>query len=82
MNSFFIKLLDYSKEEFTEKPIWKIDFFKTIIPNKDKLEELQRKDSASVENIQIEMKNTRKIKGVFTDNKYRIVKSKVLQCFI
>ena len=48
MNSFFIKLLDYSKEEFREKPIWEINFFKTIIPNKDKLEELQRKDSASV----------------------------------
>ena len=36
VNPFLIELLGYSKEEFLEKEIWEIGFFKNIVANKDK----------------------------------------------
>src|ERR1035437_4651705 len=44
VNPFLIGLLGYSKEEFIEKEIWEIGFFKDIVANYDKFIELQQKE--------------------------------------
>lgn len=82
VNPFLMKLLGYPKEKFTEKPIWEIDFFKNIVANKDKFEELQQKESVSFENLEIQTNNGQKINIAFTCNTYAIDKRKIMQCFI
>jgi two-component system CheB/CheR fusion protein len=82
VNPFLIKLLGYPKEKFTGKPIWEIDFFKDVVPNKNKFEELQQKETVSNENLQIEMNNGRKIEIEFICNTYSVDKRKIMQCFI
>jgi two-component system CheB/CheR fusion protein len=81
VNPFLMKLLGYPKEKFTEKSIWEIDFFKNAVPNKNKFEELQKKESVSYENLQIEMNNGPKINIAFTCNTYSIDKRKIIAMF-
>ncbi|MDZ7767371.1 MAG: PAS domain S-box protein [Melioribacteraceae bacterium] len=42
-NPFLCELLDYSKENFIDKKLWQIGFFKDIAANKEKFLELQQK---------------------------------------
>ncbi|MDI1304193.1 MAG: hypothetical protein PSX42_05000, partial [bacterium] len=50
--------------------------------NKDKFEELQQKESVSLENLQIQTNSGQKINIAFTCNTYAIDKRKIMQCFI
>lgn len=44
VNPFLIDLLGYSKENFIQKAIWEIGFFKDIFANKEKFFELQQEE--------------------------------------
>ena len=82
VNSFLIELLGYSKEQFVEKSIWQIGFFKDIIANKDKFTELQQKEFVRYENLPLETANGRRINVEFVSNVYMVANVKVIQCFI
>ena len=51
VNPVLTGLLNYSREEFVEKKIWDIDFFRDIIPDKQKLQEIREKGYFQFENL-------------------------------
>ena len=82
VNPFLIDLLGYSKENFIEKEIWEIGFFKDIVANYDKFLELQKNKYVRYENLPLEASNGRKINVEFVSNVYLVDQHKVIQCNI
>ncbi len=82
VNPFLIDLLGYSKDEFIEKTIWEIGYFKDIVANKDKFEELQDKEYVRYEDLPLETANGHKIHVEFVSNVYLVNNHKVIQCNI
>ena len=81
-NPYLIELLGYSKEQFIEKEIWKIGFFKDIIANHDKFLELQQKEYVRYDDLPLETADGRKINVEFVSNVYLSGKKNVIQCNI
>ncbi|MDP3148537.1 MAG: PAS domain S-box protein [Ignavibacteria bacterium] len=82
VNPFLIEMLGYSKEEFLEKEVWEIGFFKNIVANKEKFIELQQKEYVRYENLPLETSDGRKINVEFVSNVYSVNSHKVIQCNI
>jgi hypothetical protein len=82
VNPFLIDLLGYSKEDFIEKEIWEIGFFKDISANKEKFSELQEHEYVRYDNLPLKTANGRKICVEFVSNVYLVNKKKVIQCNI
>jgi len=82
VNPFLIELLGYSKEQFLEKEIWEIGFFKDIIANHDKFLELQEQEYVRYEDLPLETSHGRKIYVEFVSNVYLVNNQKVIQCNI
>ncbi|MCX6162943.1 MAG: PAS domain-containing protein, partial [Ignavibacteriae bacterium] len=82
VNPFLIELLGYSRDQFVEKAIWEIGFFKDIVANKDKFSELQQKEYVRYENLPLETADGRKINVEFISNLYSANNIKVIQCQI
>jgi len=82
INPFLIELLGFSKEQFLEKPVWEIGFFKDIISNQDKFIELQQKKYVRYEDLPLETTDGRKIDVEFVSNVYKVDNHKVIQCNI
>lgn len=82
VNPFLIELLGYSREQFIEKAIWEIGFFKDIAANRDKFMELQQKEYIRYENLPLETAKGQKINVEFVSNVYFENANKVIQCNI
>ncbi len=82
VNPFLVELLGYSKEQFLEKAIWEIGFFKDIIANKAKFLELQQKELVRYENLPLETAKGSRINVEFVSNVYLVANVKVIQCFV
>ncbi|MHB9138051.1 MAG: PAS domain S-box protein [Victivallaceae bacterium] len=82
VNPFLIEMLGYSKEQFIEKAIWEIGFFKDIVENQDKFLELQRNEYVRYEDLPLETADGRKINVEFVSNVYPVNHHKVIQCNI
>ncbi len=82
VNPFLIELLGYSKEQFLEKEIWEIGFFKNIAANKDKFLELLQKEYVRYEDLPLETSDGRQIDVEFVSNVYPVNSHKVIQCNI
>ncbi len=82
VNPFLIKLLGFSKEQFINKAIWEIGYFKDIIANKDKFLELQQKEYVRYEDLPLETAEGKKIHVEFVSNVYLANNQKIIQCNI
>jgi PAS domain S-box-containing protein len=82
VNPFLIELLDYTRDQFIEKAIWEIGFFKDIAANRDKFLELQQKEYVRYENLPLQTANGTKINVEFVSNVYYENANKVIQCNI
>ena len=82
VNQYLIQLLGYSKEQFIEKAIWEIGFFKDIIANKEKFLELQQQEFIRYENLLLDTAEGRKINVEFISNIFTINNNKIIQCLI
>jgi len=82
VNPFLIELLGYSKDQFIEKSIWEIGFFKDIVANKDNFLELQQKEYIRYEDMPLETADGRTIHVEFVSNVYLVDHLKVIQCNI
>jgi hypothetical protein len=82
VNPFLIELLGYSKEQFMEKAIWEIGFFRDIIANKDKFLELHQKGFVRYEDLPLETNEGRMIHVEFVSNVYTEGNHSVIQCNI
>jgi len=82
VNPFLVGMLGYSKEQFIEKAIWEIGFFKDIVANQDKFSELQQREFVRYENLPLETADGRKINVEFISNVYLVADNKVIQCIV
>jgi PAS domain S-box-containing protein len=82
VNPFLIELLGISKEKFIKKYIWEIGFFKDILENIDKFQELQRKKYVRYENLPLETSDGKIIHVEFVSNVYQENNVDVIQCNI
>ena len=82
VNPFLIELLSYPKENFVDKELWEIGFFKDIAANKEKFIELQQQEYVRYENLPLETADGRKINVEFVSNVYLVNNKKVIQCNI
>lgn len=82
VNPFMIELMGYSKEQFIEKEIWEIGFFKDLAANKEKFSELQQKEYVRYDDLPFETTDGRKINVEFVSNVYLVNNHKVIQCSI
>jgi PAS domain S-box-containing protein len=82
VNPYLIEMLGYSKEQFVEKEIWEIGFFKDIVANHDKFIELQQKKYIRYDDLPLETYDGRKINVEFVSNIYLVNHRKVIQCNI
>ena len=82
VNPFLTNLLGFSKEEFIEKEIWEIGFFKDIASNKIKFSELQQREYVRYENLPLETIGGKKINVEFVSNVYLENRRKIIQCNI
>jgi PAS domain S-box-containing protein len=82
VNPFLTNLLGFSKEEFIEKEIWEIGFFKDIAANKIKFLELQQREYVRYENLPLETIGGKKINVEFVSNVYLENHRKIIQCNI
>jgi diguanylate cyclase (GGDEF)-like protein/PAS domain S-box-containing protein len=80
VNLFLIDLLGYSREQFIEKEIWEIGFFKDVVANQEKFSELQQKQYIRYEDLPLETAKGQKIHVEFVSNVYLVEKKKVVQC--
>ncbi|MEI6142129.1 MAG: PAS domain S-box protein [Mariniphaga sp.] len=82
VNPYLSELLGYSQEQFIEKKIWEIGFFKDIAANQEKFYELQNRQYVRYENLPLETATGKKINVEFVSNLYFVNKKKVIQCNI
>ncbi|MCX6240091.1 MAG: PAS domain S-box protein [Bacteroidia bacterium] len=82
VNPFLIEMLGYSEDQFIEKAIWEIGFFKDIVANRDKFLELQQMEYVRYEDLPLETADGRNINVEFVSNVYLVDKKKVIQCNI
>jgi len=82
VNPFLIDLLGYSKDQFIEKGIWGIGFFKDVAENKEKFLELKKKEYVRYDNLPLETASGRKINVEFVSNVYTECNHEVIQCNI
>ena len=82
VNPFLIKLLGFSPEEFREKKIWELGFFKDIVANEAKFLELQQKEYVHYDSLPLETADGRRIEVEFVSYVYQVNHLKVIQCNI
>ena len=82
VNPYLIELLGYSKEQFVEKAIWEIGFFRDIITNHDKFMELRQTGYVRYDDLPLETAQGQKINVEFVSNVYTEGDHSVIQCNI
>jgi PAS domain S-box-containing protein len=82
VNPFLMELLGHTREQFVEKAIWEIGFFKDIAANLDKFKELQKKEYVRYESLPLQTAKGTKINVEFVSNVYFENENKVIQCNI
>ena len=82
VNPFLIELLGYSKDQFIEKAIWEIGFFKDVVANQDNFLKLQQKEYIRYKDLPLETFDGRMIHVEFVSNVYLVNDVKVIQCNI
>ena len=82
VNPFLVEMLGFSHQEFLGKTIWELGFFKDVIANQAKFEELQRKEYIRYEDLPLKTSAGRRINVEFVSNVYPVDHRKVIQCNI
>ncbi len=82
VNPFLIEKLGFPREALLGKKIWELGFFKDIVANEAKFEELQKKEYIRYEELPLKTSDGRRINVEFVSNVYLVDQHKVIQCNI
>jgi PAS domain S-box-containing protein len=82
VNPFFLKMLNYTHEEFLNKKLWEVGPFKDIEQTKDLFVELQRNGYVRYDYLPLKAKGGKLIEVEFVSNSYDVDDVKVIQCNI
>jgi PAS domain S-box-containing protein len=81
-NPFLTEIMGFSHKEFLGKTVWELGFFKDIVANQAKFEELQKKEYIRYEDLPLKTSDGRRIHVEFVSNVYLVNRQKVIQCNI
>ena len=81
-NPFLTEILGLSHKEFLGKTIWELGFFKDIVANQARFEELQKKEYIRYEDLPLKTSDGRRINVEFVSNVYLVNHQRVIQCNI
>jgi PAS domain S-box-containing protein len=81
-NPFLTEILGYSHKEFLGKTVWELGFFKDIVANQARFEELQKQEYIRYEDLPLKTSDGRQIHVEFVSNVYQVNQRKVIQCNI
>jgi PAS domain S-box-containing protein len=81
-NPFLTEILGFSHKEFLGKTVWELGFFKDIVANQAKFEELQKQEYIRYEDLPLKTSDGRQIHVEFVSNVYQVNQRKVIQCNI
>ncbi len=81
-NPFLAEILGLSHKEFLGKTVWELGFFKNIVANQAKFEELQKQEYIRYEDLPMKTSDGRQIHVEFVSNVYQVNQHKVIQCNI
>jgi PAS domain S-box-containing protein len=82
VNPFLIEKLGFTREQFLEKEIWNLGFFKDIVANEASFVELQRNEFIRYDDKPLRTTDGRRIDVEFVSNVYLVDGHKVIQCNI
>jgi PAS domain S-box-containing protein len=82
VNPSLTEMLGFSREEFLEKHIWDLGFFKGIVANEADFLKLQQKEYIRYEDVSLETVGERHINVEFASNLYQVGHVRVIQCSI
>ncbi len=82
VNPFLVELLSYSYDQFINKAIWDIGFFKDIVANRDNFQQLREHKYIRYEDLPLETADGRSIDVEFVSNVYDEGEHRVIQCNI
>ncbi|MFA6545008.1 MAG: PAS domain S-box protein, partial [Limisphaerales bacterium] len=80
VNPFLTELLGFTREQFLQKKVWELGFFKNLIANHEKFEELKRDEYVRYEDLPLEATDGRRIDVEFVSNVYEVNGARVIQC--
>jgi two-component system CheB/CheR fusion protein len=82
VNKIMTDMLGYSEEQLIMKKIWDLGFFRDIIANREKFQELQEKEYIRYDNLPLETVDGNSIDVEFISSVYTINQKKIIQCAI
>jgi two-component system CheB/CheR fusion protein len=82
VNKIMTDMLGYSQEQLIMKKIWDLGFFRDIIANREKFQELQEKEYIRYDNLPLETVDGNSIDVEFISSVYTINQKKIIQCAI
>jgi two-component system, cell cycle sensor histidine kinase and response regulator CckA len=82
VNPFLLEMLGYSHNEFLNKKLWEIGFFKDVEESRLAFNELQEKGYVRYEHLPLETKDGLPIDVEFVSNAYWVNNKQVIQCNI
>ncbi|MFA6243018.1 MAG: PAS domain-containing protein, partial [Candidatus Hydrogenedentales bacterium] len=68
VNPFLVKMLEYSREQFLEKRIWELGFFKNIIADRDAFFDLRQNEYVRHDNLPFKSANGQQYIAEFVSN--------------
>ncbi len=82
VNPYMIEITGHSKEEFLQRKVWDLGFFRNIVANQDNFAELQQKEYVRYEDMPLESADGSQVDVEFVSNVYLVEGKKVIQCNI
>ena len=82
VNPFLVKMLEHSREQFLEKRIWELGFFKDIIADRDAFFELRQNEYVRHDNLPLESTSGQQYIVEFVSNSYYEGKDRIIQCTV
>jgi two-component system cell cycle sensor histidine kinase/response regulator CckA len=82
VNPFLLEMLGYSHDEFLNKKLWEIGFFKDVEESRLVFNELQKKGYVRYEHLPLETKDGLSVDVEFVSNAYWVNNKQVIQCNI
>lgn len=82
VNPYLTQLLGLTREELLQRKVWELGFFKHLVANLEKFEELKRNEYVRYDDLPLETADGRKVDVEFVSNVYEVNGVKVIQCNI
>ena len=82
VNPYLTEMLGLSEDQFRQRAVWDLGFFKDVVANKTKFLELQQRDFVRFDNLPLETASGRRIEVEFVSNVYLVNDRRVIQCNI